>query len=241
VTLPDLAATIGFAVPEIQAWQSRGEFPQPTYVSEDGSEWYTPALARLTRRCRREGTDLRTLFYREFGAALRELRRRDRALYGVVVGQTAAHAGEHQVVASEYWAGLLSGQYGACLSVPWVPEMIRKERLLARIGALTADPKPTQSRWNRSLRRAVDDLERLEMPFADWDRTRFGKPVTRDTHIDRPRRKYPRAFSPRAPGPAVRPARSGGSALAPSPDPDAVPRPRGAVGTRRRAAVVRRV
>jgi hypothetical protein len=241
VTLPDLAATIGLAVPEIRAWQGRGEFPQPTYVSEDGSEWYTPALARLARRSQREGTDLRTLFYREFGAALRELRRRDGALYGVVVGQTAAHAGEHQVVASEYWAGLLSGQYGACLSVPWVPEMIRKERLLARIGALTADPKPTQSRWNRSLRRAVDDLERLEMPFADWDRTRFGKPVTRDTHIDGLRRKYPRAFPPKAPGLTGRPARSEGPALAPSPHPDAVSRPLGAVGTRRRAAVVHRV
>jgi hypothetical protein len=194
VTLADLAAAAKLNLADVRRAQARGEFPQPTYVTEDREGWYSPTLALPLRTARRRRTDLRSLFRVEFEDALRDLRLGNPQLFALVADQCGTGGTNDARIADAYWAGLVSGEFGACLRVPWVADMIRKERLLKRIAALTALPRPAQARWRSALRRSVDDLDRIEMPFAEWDRVRFGTPVSRDTHIDGPRKRFPAVF-----------------------------------------------
>ncbi|MCI4326191.1 MAG: DUF6058 family natural product biosynthesis protein [Thermoplasmata archaeon] len=194
VTLADLASTAKVALADLRRAQARGEFPQPTYVTSDREGWYPPMLAVPLRTARRRRTDLRSLFQAEFEGALRDLRLRNPRLFAVVADQGGVGRTSDERIAGAYWAGLASGEFGACLRVPWVPDMIRKERLLASITGLTAEPRPAEARWRGALRRAVDELDRIEMSFAEWDRVRFGTPVSRDTHVDGPRKRFPAVF-----------------------------------------------
>lgn len=75
-----------------------------------------------------------------------------------------------------YWAGL----YGVCLRSATPENIVRKEMLLQRIDELLS-----------GLRARVDDLDALEREFApSYDRLRFGRPTTRDTHITRLRNSF---------------------------------------------------
>jgi hypothetical protein len=72
------------------------------------------------------------------------------------------------------------------------PETIaRKDRLVADVEAMLADPRPHESDWRDALRAAIDDLDALERPFAPLDEYRFGKRPTRRRLIDDPRERWP--------------------------------------------------
>ena len=91
----------------------------------------------------------------------------------------------------EDWDGYLSGVYGVCLREVTPETITRKGRLVARIEAMLAAPRPHDAGWLARLRAAVDELDALERPFSpDYDRTRFGRPPSRDTLISAPRRRY---------------------------------------------------
>lgn len=195
IDLKEMAIRCTTTTGRLREWQERGVFPQPTYFTEDGREWYSPHYATLVRRASARKVSLRALFLREFVDALAGLRKRDPDLYETVVRESkVAQAGDDQV-ASAFWRAFLSGDYGACLKAPWVACMIRKERLLREIERLLLEPRPDELSWGGRIRRAVDALDRLEQPFADWDRERFGHPVTRDTHITAVRNRFPAVFS----------------------------------------------
>ncbi|MGH3094268.1 MAG: DUF6058 family natural product biosynthesis protein, partial [Gaiellaceae bacterium] len=50
--------------------------------------------------------------------------------------------------------------------------------------------------WQAGLRRAVDELDELERPFAPhYDRARFGAPSSRDRLITAVREAYPTVFA----------------------------------------------
>jgi Family of unknown function (DUF6058) len=179
-------------------WQEQSLFPQPTYVTEDGLEWYPPPYAELIRRAAARKIDLKALFKEDFLCALERLRHTDPGGYrGELAGPGGTALSPEEDVELN-WQGFVSGEFGACLRMAWVPCMLRKGKLMRTIEELAAKPALDDANWRRRLRRAVDSLDRLEMPFAHWDRVRFGKPVSRDTHIQAIRQRFPDVFGLKA-------------------------------------------
>ena len=102
------------------------------------------------------------------------------------VGQWPA---EERAVAEEEWSdGYLSGQYVCLWSV--TPDNIRAKTaaIEAIKAALSAYESGTGTR--EALAAAVDRLDALEPPFADYDLLRFGGPTSRQVWIDDVRRAH---------------------------------------------------
>lgn len=76
------------------------------------------------------------------------------------------------------WDSYLSGRY-VCLRSVTPANIQRKDELVAAIESTPPGPE---------LHTLVDELDALEPAFTAYDRLRFGGPVSRDTHIDAPRR-----------------------------------------------------
>ena len=194
VRLAEFGRICDMSVRDLRGWQRNRLFPNPTYVSSDGTEWYPRSCATIVRRARSQGVSLRSLFFHDFRTKLGRLRREEPNLFDEIrVARQGQESTDQETIAA-YWQVFLSGQYGACLKVPWVPCMIQKERLVRRIDTLVAQPHSDDEAWRLRLRRAVDSLDRLEQPFAEWDRVRFGRPLTRDTRVDAVRTAFPEAF-----------------------------------------------
>ncbi|MGC2289799.1 MAG: DUF6058 family natural product biosynthesis protein [Thermoplasmata archaeon] len=177
-------------------WQSQGLFPKPTYVTAEGEQWYSRAYAPLVLRAMYVKTDLKTLFREDYSRALEQLRYTNPADYRAELAKSGTARARPEAVIELEWQGFLSGEYGACLRVAWVPCILRKGKLMRTIDELVAHPNPEAPGWKRRLRQSVDSLDRLEMPFTAWDRVRFGKPVSRDTHIQSIRLRFPHVFGP---------------------------------------------
>jgi predicted DNA-binding transcriptional regulator AlpA len=210
VNLTEIARLCGFSVEEVRKRQSQGEFPRPTYTTSDGVEWYPRGYAVPVRRADATGTSLRALFFQDF-------RRLSAQKPEETPGEDGSVSDSHidqQIL--EEWKGYLSGEYGACLKVPWIPCILQKGGLMARIDALLAQPKPESWEWAIELRQAVNALDRLEQPFAHLDRIRFGGPVSRDRYIAAVRARFPQVFSGRQ-GPSEPPT-EGSERLGSNPD-----------------------
>lgn len=94
--------------------------------------------------------------------------------------------------AEETWQTYMEGIYGVCLRRATPENIVRKAALLARIEALTVLPDEANPQWITDLKNAVDALDELERPFSPhFDRVRFGRPPTRDSHIHDVRRRFP--------------------------------------------------
>ena len=89
------------------------------------------------------------------------------------------------------WRDYLSGQY-VCLRALTPAGIDRKDELIAAVRAALADPEPESPAWLARLHDLVDELDLLLADFTDYDRLRFGGPVSRDTCVDQPRARYPR-------------------------------------------------
>jgi hypothetical protein len=201
-----LVTRCGVAGTRLRSWQEAGLYPGPSYVTPDRQEWYPPSYAHLTRRAIYQREDLRDLFARDFLSALERLRDRDVEFYAVLIADTADPLGPEELALRAYWAGILSGDWGACLKEPWVRNMILRDRLVRRIDLLTSRPAPQLPHWTLRLRHAVETLDRLMLPFARCDATRTGRGRVRDSHVDLVRRRFPEVFEPVAPsaaGPAT--------------------------------------
>jgi hypothetical protein len=116
------------------------------------------------------------------------------AVQGLFQARFIAAGGGAQDAEQEYteW---LSGDYGACL---WctTPEMIvLKGALMVAIEALIAGPQPGVRPWEAALRHAVDGLDAIERPFAEYDRVRWEPPLSRDRLITAVRARYPAIWS----------------------------------------------
>lgn len=174
--------------------ESRVCSPRPTYVTEDGKDWYPPAYAELVRRATAQKMDQKALFHRDFERALERLRRTDPTGYRAEPTGPGRTEISPESDTESNWQGFLSGEYGACLRAAWVPCMLRKGKLMWAIEELVAKSELDDPSSRTRLRRSVDSLDRLEMPFAQWDRIRIGKPVSRDTHIRSIRLRFPEVF-----------------------------------------------
>jgi hypothetical protein len=102
----------------------------------------------------------------------------------------------HGAVLADDLNAYLAGTYFVCLVHATLDSIVRKEALVTELRRLLADPRPDDEVWVRAMREQVDELDGLERPFSpDYDRTRFGRPPTRDELIDEPRRRWPRLFA----------------------------------------------
>lgn len=94
--------------------------------------------------------------------------------------------------AGEEWEAYIAGIYGICLRSATPENIARKAALLQHIEALTGAPDEEDPAWIRALKDAVDALDALERPFSPhYDRRRFGRPPTRDSHIAAVRARFP--------------------------------------------------
>jgi hypothetical protein len=53
-----------------------------------------------------------------------------------------------------------------------------------------ARPRPESTEWLKTVARLVSELDELELPFTDYDRQRFGGPVSRDRYINEVRERF---------------------------------------------------
>jgi len=146
--------------------------PAATYRTPDGRAWYARDVWRLADDAGGPA-GVRALFERRFRAACEAVG---------YVGNLA-----------EAWASYLEGSYGACLRDVTPETIVAKERLVERLTAALAEPRPDDPAWCTRLRADVEALDGLEKRFASCDRERFG-PTTRDRLIAAPRERYPHAF-----------------------------------------------
>jgi hypothetical protein len=176
----DIAYVRAHYVTLAQLARGRGEgdwpgtrMPRATYRLADGSAWYPRDWWRLLDDAG-DLARLPALFARRLAAA--------------------SDALGHPVDPEEEWQAYLAGLYGACLRDVTPEAVVHKERLVVRLDRALADPRPEDAGWLATLRRDVDALDGLTRPFAACDRTRFGRPTSRDRLIDRPRRDFAYAF-----------------------------------------------
>jgi hypothetical protein len=176
--LTDLCAARGESVESTRAAITSGRLPEPAYLLEDGTEMVSADYFALVDEA--GGLDrVRELFLERYAAA---------------AAAESAPLDEPE----EEWAAYLSGDYGVCLRRVSPETIVRKSALVLAIQALLAEPAEADSSWRERLRRAVDELDELERPFApDYDRARWGE-VSRDRLITAARRDYPSVFE-RAP------------------------------------------
>lgn len=160
-------------VAEVRALISAGRLPQPTYVLPSGEPRFPPDYFALV----------------DDAGGVDALPARFRARYLAA----AASSPSPEADAVEDWAGYLTGEFGVCLRAVTPEAMAEKNRLIRRIEALTEAPAEGDGAWREELRDAVDALDRLERPFTDFDRRRWGD-TSRGRHIDRVRERYPAAF-----------------------------------------------
>jgi Family of unknown function (DUF6058) len=158
--------------PEHRGHVEAGILPKATYELPDGTPMVPGDHAQLLEDADGDPSAVKGLFEARF---------------------IAAGGGEPE--AEQAYAEWLSGDYGACL---WctTPEMIvLKGSLMGAIEALIAGPQPGARPWETALRHAVDALDAIERPFAEYDRVRWEPPLSRDRLIAAVRVRYPEIWS----------------------------------------------
>ena len=164
IALEALAENAGLRASDLRKEMLANRLPLPSYIRSDGTQMVARDLLELPRRA--GGYDeLPQWFARQFDSSSDALRQ---------------------------WDGYLSGQY-VCLRNVLPETMQRKDELVDAINAAVAEPDPANPGWLESLHRLVDELDALEPPFTDYDRLRFGGPISRDTCIDAVRARFPRS------------------------------------------------
>jgi hypothetical protein len=150
----------------------RGVLPQATYVMPDGTPMVPADHTALLDDAHGDPDAVAATFRNRFIAA---------------GGNEAEVVGEH--------AAWLTGEYGACLHAT-TPEMIvAKGALMTTITALLARPAPADDHWSTAVRGVVDALDAIELPFARYDRERFGGPTSRDRLITATRDRFRELWS----------------------------------------------
>jgi hypothetical protein len=148
---------------ELREHMLAGRLPLPGYIRSDGAEMVHADVLDLVEKA----------------GGISEL-----------PGWFAEQGWSSPQVAAEKWRSYLSGQYVCLRSVS--PSTIQlKNALIAGIDVALRDPRPESPDWLAGLHMLVDELDALEPPFADYDRLRFGGPVSRDTYIDKVHAGFP--------------------------------------------------
>jgi uncharacterized protein DUF6058 len=176
VSLSDLAGAREASVEEIRNLIEDGRLPRPSYVMDDGTEMVPADYFRLV----------------DEAGGVEALRESFLARYREAAGAETARLDD----AETEWRSYLSGEYGVCLRTVTPETIVRKSALVGAIEGLLSKRRPDDPRWGEDLRRAVEELDALERPFAPhYDRTRFGGPSSRDRLITAVHAEYPEIFA----------------------------------------------
>ena len=174
VPLEELCADRGLALDDVRSLISEGALPRPAYVLDDGTEMVGPDYFALA----------------DAAVGIEQLRPYFEERY-----KSAAEAAElpaTREALDAVWADYLTGLYAVCLRDVTPENIARKDILVLEIRGLLAEQMPEHGAWRATLRRAVDELDALEKPFApDYDRR---LPPTRVTLIEETRRRFPELF-----------------------------------------------
>jgi Family of unknown function (DUF6058) len=162
VSVEELARLRGLDVDELRRLMLANRLPLPSYIRSDGAQMVATDLLELADRA---------------GGFERLL-------------EWFAQQWQSPAEAVREWDDYLSGRY-VCLREVTPASMRRKNELCAAIEDELARPAPEEPDWLDRLHALVDELDRIEPPFAPYDRLRFGGPVSRDRLIDDVRERYP--------------------------------------------------
>ena len=174
IALAEACRSSGQSLSGVRQRISQGELPKPSYRLNDGTEMVPSDYFALTESA--DGRPLKDVFEERYADAAREL--------GAPISE--------ELLAAE-WEGYLSGDYGVCLRGLTPENICAKRWHMGEIERLLAEEDPGAPEWRRSLAEHVSALDRLERPFAEYDRVRWG-PVSRDRLITGVRERYPDAF-----------------------------------------------
>ena len=167
---------------EVRRLMAEGRLPRPTYLLSDGAEMVPRDYFDLADAAGGVGA-LPGWFADQLR---RELAARD------------MDASPERV--AREWTDYLNGEYGVCLRRVSPENIAEKARLMESVEQAIARPRPDDEAWRAALRRDVDLLDAMVREFADWDRVRFGGPISRDRLITAVRARFPAlwAAAPRA-------------------------------------------
>jgi hypothetical protein len=166
VVHPDDVAYVKANFMPLEPAARREGYPSPSYVLEDGS-WYVP------------------LDYFEQEVDPQRFRER------YIREATTLDLPDPHAAAADEWNAFLTGVYGVCLREVTPENIARKAAFIRDIEMLTANPAPDRSLWTQALRKAVNGLDALEREFSPvYDRERFERPPTRDSHIAAIRERF---------------------------------------------------
>jgi hypothetical protein len=173
---------------KIAEWHTNGDFPEPTYSTDDGKEWYPPYLVILIRRSLNNGSSPREEFLKDAKKVL------NKPSYVYRFGNVEV-TGLHEDDAQKMWMDFKSGLYGACLRKPEPESILEKGALIKTIKELISNPDPAGTEWRSALRETVNRLDNIEAQFTDYDRIRFGGTVSRDIFITNVKKQFGEIFS----------------------------------------------
>jgi hypothetical protein len=172
-TLEQICAGRAETPGEVRRLISERKLPRPSYLLEDGTELVPTDYFALVDAA--GGVDgLRDEYVRRYHQALAE--------NGLDFDME---------LLERRWESYLDGVSGICMRRVTPETIVRKRVLIDAIEELLSEPRPDEEPWRANLRERVDELDRIEKPFApDYDRDGRFVP-TRDTHIRDVRRRYP--------------------------------------------------
>jgi hypothetical protein len=172
VSLDTLARAHGYDPTDVRRAIADGQLPQAAYVLDDGTELVAPDYFALA----------------DLAGPFAELRAWFTAAYDEVAARSAGRY-DDPGTGEEQWEEYVSGGYAVCLRSVTPASILAKGELMDTITRLTADPASDDAEWRAELTAAVDALDALERPFAQFDRARFG-PVSRDRCVTAVRDRF---------------------------------------------------
>ena len=191
ITLQTLAANVGVRSETIEDLASRKMLPDPTYTFEDGTKWYPNCYAALLKEARSEGLSFADYFRKLMFSIVERLTPDELSTFASE--ENTARDDTNRLV-EIVWEEFRDGGYGACLKSPNPKTVVQKALLVAGIKRLLALPREADPQWETSLRSKVNALDKLELPFAEYDRMVYGS-TTRDRLITNVKEKYPHIFA----------------------------------------------
>ena len=173
---------------QIDQWIKDGEFPDPTYRTPDGKEWFPPYMEILIKRSIKNNTNPKVEFMKDAEKVLAK----PGFVYRFGKVETTGTSPEDL---KNMWMDFKSGLYGACLRKPDPKSILDKGYLIRNIEDLLSKPEPENPKWRSALKEMVNRLDAVEAQFTDYDRTRFGGKVSRDIFITNIKKEYRGIFT----------------------------------------------
>jgi len=188
IDLGTIVKETGVDTLRIVEWADASTFPDPTYRTSDGRKWYPRYVAILVKRSMENNTSPKDEFIHDATNVL------NRPSYVYREGKVESVRFDPSDI-EKMWLDFKSGLYGACLKKPDPKNILSKGEIISRIEELVNNPRQGDGSWEESLKRYVKELDKIEAPFTDYDRARFGGKVSRDLFITAVKEKYPELFS----------------------------------------------